>query len=228
MARAKRSDTKKASVRARETKDKRSRRLRPVVALIVLGIAIIAVGGLIGYGYVMGSAGTVYSEDATVHAPLIAVIPASPGPLDRVFVAQEDPVRKGMIIASVGGVPVRSPATGRVVSVVDSKGSLIGPTNPLAQLIDPEKMRVVARIKENKGLSRVKVGDPVSFTVDAFGSQRFNGTVTRIAQTASSTSQVFSISNTRPTQTYDVEIGFDGYSHPELKSGMSAKVWIRT
>lgn len=220
--RAKRAPVKRADA------ERRQRRMRPVVPLIVLGLVIVAVGALIGYGYLAASAGTVYTEDATIQAPLVPVLPAAPGPLDRVFIAQGDPVRKGAIVAYVNGAPVVSPATGRVVSVVDTVGSTVGPTDPVAQIIDPEQMRVVAQVKETKGLSRLAVGDPVTFTVDAFGDRRFNGTVSEIAQTAASTSQVFSISTTRPTQIYDVKIAFDAYANPEILNGMSAKVWIRT
>jgi len=42
-------------------------------------------------------------------------------------------------------------------------------------MIDPTESRVLATIKENSGLSKVSVGDPVSFTVDAFVQKKYMG-----------------------------------------------------
>jgi multidrug resistance efflux pump len=93
-------------------------------------------------------------------------------------------------------------------------------------MIDPTALRVVGTIDENKGLSAIKVGAPVSFTVDAFGNKSFTGIVDEISPTANDTSVVFSISDQRPTNRFDVKVRYDVAAHPEFKNGMSAKMWV--
>jgi len=65
-----------------------------------------------------------------------------------------------------------------------------------------------------------------SFTVDAFGSRKFQGIVDEISPTARQEDIVFNISDKRQTNQFDVKIRFDVSAYPEIKNGMSAKVWI--
>ena len=102
----------------------------------------------------------------------------------------------------------------------------MGPSDAIVTTIDPSALRVVGQLDENKGLTRIKVGDPVSFTVDAFGGQQFTGVVDEIAPTANATSVVFNISNSRETQQFDIKARFDTSAYPELKNGMSARMKI--
>ena len=87
-------------------------------------------------------------------------------------------------------------------------------------------MRVVARIDEDKGLVDIHEGQHVDFTVDAFGSKTFSGVVDEISPTSRQNDIVFTISDKRPTNQFDVKIRFDNNEYFELKNGMSAKVWI--
>lgn len=84
----------------------------------------------------------------------------------------------------------------------------------------------MASIDEDKGLSEIKLGDQVVFTVDAFGSQKFQGIVDEISPTAKQEDVVFNISDKRQINQFDVKIRFDVNAYPQLKNGMSAKVWI--
>ena len=82
-----------------------------------------------------------------------------------------------------------------MVTVNNNIGKSVGPTDTVVATIDPNALRVVGELDENKGLNLIKVGDPVSFTVDAFGGQEFTGVVDEIAPTANQTGIVFNISN---------------------------------
>ena len=93
-------------------------------------------------------------------------------------------------------------------------------------MIDPSQLRLVARVDENAGLSDIKPGDKVVFTLDAYGSKKFDGTVDQIIPTSYESGVIFNISDTRQEQQYEVKISYDAESHPEILNGMSARVWI--
>jgi multidrug efflux pump subunit AcrA (membrane-fusion protein) len=93
-------------------------------------------------------------------------------------------------------------------------------------MIHPEDMRVVGAVDENKGLEEIKPGQKASFTVDTFGSKTYVGVVDSVSQTADDTGVVFSISDKRPTEKFDVKVRFNVADYPELKNGMSAKITI--
>ena len=93
-------------------------------------------------------------------------------------------------------------------------------------MVDPSQLRVVAHVDEDKGLSDIMPGDQATFTVDAFGSKKFTGVVDDVSPTARQQDIVFNISDARQTDQFDVSIRFDTAAYPELKNGMSAKVWI--
>jgi HlyD family secretion protein len=82
---------------------------------------------------------------------------------------------------------------------------------------DLTKMQVDANIDESD-IGRVKLEQPVTFTVDAFPGQIFMGAVTQIRESATNISNVI---------TYDVVIKFDN-SDLKLFPGMTANVRILT
>jgi len=96
----------------------------------------------------------------------------------------------------------------------------------VATMIDPTQLRVMGNLDEDKSLNQIKVGDPATFTVDAFGSQQFKGVVDEISPTSEAGSVVFNISDQRPTNQFAVYVRFDPAQYPELKNGMSARILI--
>ena len=93
-------------------------------------------------------------------------------------------------------------------------------------MINPNDLRVVGQVEEDKGLKDIKIGQSAIFTVDAFGSKQYSGIVDQINPTSDAGDIVFNISNTRQENNFDVKIRFDVNQYPELKNGMSAKLWI--
>ncbi len=66
------------------------------------------------------------------------------------------------------------------------------------------------------------------FTVDAFGGQTFTGVIDEVAPTSNQSGIVFNISNQRQVQQFDVKARFDTTAYPQLRNGMSARMWIYT
>jgi multidrug resistance efflux pump len=92
-------------------------------------------------------------------------------------------------------------------------------------MVDPTQLRVVGLLDEDKGLSDIKIGDIAKFTVDAFGSKEYYGVVDEISQ-VSDASVINNIFNQRPTNKFNIYVRFDPTKYPELKSGMSARIWV--
>lgn len=102
----------------------------------------------------------------------------------------------------VGNTNVTSPMSGIVSERPVSAGDVVQPGTALFTVVDPSSMRLEGSVP-SEALSQVKVGAPVSFTVNGYPGKSFTGRVTRINPTADpATRQVrvfISIPNTQGT-----------------------------
>ncbi len=194
---------------------------------ILTAVVIIAIiGG--AYWYVFSK--TVYIDLSVIKAPIISLSPATSGRLEAVFVKGGDKVAANQPIARVGGEIIVSKTSGRIISVNQNIGEFenaLSPQSVAATMIDPAQLRVVGSLDEDKGLSKIKIGDPVKFTVDTFGSKEYYGVVDEIGE-ASQASVASNIFSQRPTNQFKVYVRFNSEKYPELKDGMSARVWVFT
>ncbi len=195
---------------------------------LILAIAILVVigGGSAGFAYFAVANKTVYTDIAQLEAPVASLAPTTAGTLEHVYVKPGDVIPANAVVAEVGLELVTSPAGGLVLTAPTDIGSFISAGKTVVTTMDPAALRVVAQVDENKGLADVHAGAPVHFTVDAFGSTVYDGIVDEVSPTAHAGDVVFNISDQRQVQSFDVKIRFDTAAHPELKNGMSAKVWI--
>ncbi len=191
----------------------------------VTGIVVI-VALLAGILYWKAVSTYVSIEMSQISAPVIAIGPETAGILAEVYVKAGDVVHPDQDLARVGSETLKSKITGIVIQVQNTPGQVFGPGSAVVSMIDPNELRVVGRIDENKGFSRIKVGDPATFTVDAFGSQTFNGVVDEVSPTSNESGVVFNISDKRETKQFDVKVKYDVGTHPEFKNGMSAKLKV--
>lgn len=196
----------------------------PSFRVLVVFFILVVVASLIIYLNISHS--RVYIERSSVSAPVISLVPSAPGILERVFVREGDIVSDGMVVAQVGGVPIKAQTAGVVTSIQNTPGQFVTSQTPVVQMIDPSELRVVGLLEEDKGLKDVHVGQKVVFTVDAFGSKIYYGTVDSVSPTSHQSDIVFSISTNRAEQDFDVTVRYDINDYPELKNGMSAKMWV--
>ncbi len=195
--------------------------------LILAAFMIVVVGGaLAALAYVAVSSKTVYIDKAQITAPTVNLGPTNPGTLTAVYVSVNDVLPPNTVVAQVGTELIKSLNGGLVISVNNNIGKSIAANDTVVTVIDPTQLRVVGQVQEDKGLVDIKPGQRAVFTVDAFGGEQFSGIVDEIAPTAESSDVVFSVSDQRQEQNFDVKIRFDQTTHPELKNGMSAKVWV--
>lgn len=196
-------------------------------ALIVAAVILAAVGGgSAALAYVAASGRTVFTDQAKIEAPVIQLSATTGGVLRSLSVQAGDAVAPSTVVAQVGVELIKSTQGGLVIATHGDVGDSVTPGAPVVDMIDPQSLRVVGSVDENKGLNRIHVGDPVVFTVDAFGGKQFVGTVDEVSPTSNQSGVVFNISDQRQVQQFSIKARFDTEAYPELRNGMSARLWV--
>ena len=140
-----------------------------------------------------------------------------------------DEVPANFTVAQVGNQLIQTQVAGIIINVPDTVGAQVNAGDTVVADDRPyAAARWLARCRRTKWLSKIQVGDPVTFTVDAFGSQTFSGVVDEVSPTSEESQIVFNISDQREEQNFDVKARFDTTEYPQLKNGMSARMWIYT
>jgi multidrug resistance efflux pump len=201
--------------------EKKTRRIM-VLALVVFVVA----ASFIGLVYLDAIAKRVYVDKSEVDAPQITLSSKSGGILEELFVKAGDQISANDVVARVGNELVKSKDAGLVISRQDSIGKYFNPGEEVVTMIKPENLRIVGRLEEDKGLKDVKVGQRVFFEVDAFGTKQYEGIIDEVSPTSRASDVVFNISDQRQENEFNVKARFNLSQYPELKNGMSAKMWI--
>jgi RND family efflux transporter MFP subunit len=118
---------------------------------------------------------------------------------------------------------VRAPFGGTVSARTVSEGDVVQPGTALFTVVDPSSMRYEAAVPAQQ-LSLVRIGAPVTFTVNGYPGRRFEGKVTRINPTADpSTGQVRLVVSV-PNATGNLVGGLfaDGRIASERRTGLTA------
>jgi multidrug resistance efflux pump len=194
--------------------------LTAVLAVVAISAAVAA------FVMLRASSRRLDIDKAQVLAPSIELASQTPGTLEELYVHPGDTVVANAPVARVGNELVKAKVAGAIIGVHDDVGKLFNRGEAVVTMIDPSDLRVVVRVEEGKGLKDVSVGQLATFTVDAFGSKRYVGTVDEVSPTSRESAVTFSISDKREEREFDVKIRFDAASYPEIKNGMSAKVSI--
>ncbi len=189
-------------------------------------LGVLVIGGTAGVTYWIISSGRIYTDNAIVSASVTTISPSSSGILQEIYVNVGDIVGPDTVVARVGNELLKTTTQSIVTQTDDVIGTTVSPQTAVVSVVNPNDLRVIAHIDEDKGLSSIKLGQQVVFTVDAFGSRTFQGVVDEVSPTAHQNDVVFNISDKRQTNQFDIKIRFDVTAYPEIKNGMSAKVWI--
>ena len=194
------------------------------IAMGLIAFAIIAVSG--GFAYWKNSSNFIYTDKAEINAPTTNIAPQNSGVLQEIFVNQGDLIDENTVVARVDSELLKTKTQSIVVGIENNIGKLFNRGEVIITVINPDDLRVVAHIDENKGLNEIKIGQSAIFTVDTFGSKKYEGVVDEISPSSRQGDIVFNISDKRETRVFDVKVRFDTKKYPELKNGMSAKIWI--
>ncbi len=201
------------------------RQPRVLRILISVFIIIAIIGGFIFYEMF---ANRVSIEDSLIQAPIVSISPDVSGKIMVIDVHPGEKVTKGQALAVVGTSTLTAYEDGLIVSTDNEIGSIATAQTPVVQMINLSDVQVAGTIDENKGLNQIRVGQAVSFTVDALPGRSFWGYIDEISPTAKSTALQFTVSSSRPTQQFMVYANFDAYKYPQILNGMSAKMTVYT
>ena len=196
------------------------------ITMIAYGLLLVIVLTIGGVAYWKYASARIQIDKSQISAPIVDLGASAPGVLQEVDVHPGDVILPDTVVARVDTNVIKAKAGGLVVSVQNEIGKRFNPGEPIVSMVDPQQLRVVGQLDEDKGLKDVQIGQQASFTVDAFGSRTFYGTVDSISPTSHDSGIVFSISDKRETKIFDVKVRFDINAYPELKNGMSAKITI--
>jgi multidrug resistance efflux pump len=197
------------------------------IPLMVAAAIVLVIGGGIGaLAYLAVSSQSVYIENSNIEAPSIPLAPTTAGTLQQVYVSVGDTIPANTVVAEVGTELIQSTIAGLIITTDTNIGSQIMAGAPVVTMIDPTQLRVDGQLQEDKGLANVAVGDRATFTVDAFPGKTYDGVVSEVSPTSQASDVVFQVSDQREEQIFDVEVAYDVTKYPELKNGMSAKIWV--
>jgi multidrug resistance efflux pump len=180
------------------------------------------------YIFFQKTTGRVFIDHSLIQTPVITISPSLSGKVLEIDVKEGQTVQTGDALAVVGSETLRADTDGLIISASDLTGSTVNQQTQLVQMIRPVNMRVTGTIDENKGLNDIRVGQVVSFTIDALPGNTYWGYIDEISPSAVAPAFSFSTSSERPTQQFTVYAKFDSVSYPAIKNGMSAKMVVYT
>jgi RND family efflux transporter MFP subunit len=111
---------------------------------------------------------------------------------------------------------IRSPIKGNLAERLVDVGTTVNPQMKVASVVDISKVRIRIGLSE-KEIHKIKKGQDVAVSVDAFPGDEYQGTVFTAGMKANETSL-----------TFPVEISLSNNREPSLKPGMVARLKIQT
>ena len=226
---------------------------RKTVIILVIAIAIVAAGGIVGY-YAYEGFRYVSTDDARVASNVVAVSPEIAGKVLEWRVKEGDMVQKDEVLGrqdleaaltsgainpqtmgSVAGVVaekavLRAPIAGQVILSDAVVGEMAVPGMSLAVIADMDGLYISANIKEGD-IARVKIGLPADIWVDAFHGRTFHGRVETIGRATSSTFSLLPSQNgggnyTKVIQVIPIKVSILDQGDARLMIGMNAYIKI--
>jgi multidrug resistance efflux pump len=213
---------------------KSKRVLYLVLILMFLG------GGGIGYSYWYHVSNYVETEDARVAGDIYRVMPRISGKITSLQIREGDTVMANQILGQLDSsnlstgmldhAVLRAPISGTVIKTMAKEGEVVAPGQPVAMIVNKENLYISANIEETDR-NRVRIGQKVECTVDAFSGYTFPGKVTEIGEATASTFSLLPEMNTsgnftKVTQRIPIKIAIDNQQGLDLSPGMSAVIKI--
>lgn len=216
---------------------KRMRR-RPLI-LGAVGLIVLALVARFGYTYYVDSTLYVTTDDALVDSNMVTVAPLASGTLAIWRIKPGDRVRGGQVVGQVRPTTgtvfmnITAPIDGTVLRVDGKEGQVVAQAQALAYVANLDAMRITAYVDESQ-IHKVHAGQPVEVTVDATGSNVYQGTVSEVLPATASSFAIIPSSDrttsnfTKVTQRIEVHISIGSTAGTALYPGENAYVRIRT
>ena len=121
--------------------------------------------------------------------------------------------------AALREMTISAPMAGVVESLDIRPGDIIKP-GPIVRMVDPEDLELVVYLGASH-LGQIALGKAVALTTDAYGDERFQGTIKYIAQQGEFTPRNLQTEEERVQQVFAVKLKLDS-AGGRLRAGMSA------
>jgi multidrug resistance efflux pump len=209
------------------------------VLYLILGIALLgAVGG--GYSFWYQAHYYIKSEDSRIAGDIYRVMPRISAKMTSLQVTEGDNVLSDQIVGQqdntnlstslLDQASLRSPISGTVIKTMAKAGEVVSPGQTIAMVVNKKELYVSANIEEGD-IHRVKVGQPVEFTVDTFSGVTIMGKVKEIGEATAATFSLLPATNTsgnftKVTQRIPIKISIDDQQGLDLAPGMSTTIKI--
>ena len=184
---------------------------------IIFSLIAVVIAAGVGFWYYTYWEGNTYlkTENAKVYADLYTVTPTGSGKLVKLNVAVGSMVNENEVIGRIENGPyIKSPVRGQVVKCDVTLNQMVAPTVPIAVIAQNSEAHIRVNIEETE-IMKIKDGQEVTLTLDAFPGKTFEAHVAeidKVTQTALSgnlTSFSTSGTYTKVTQLIPVKILLD-------------------
>jgi HlyD family secretion protein len=128
--------------------------------------------------------------------------------------------RRSQVAAAQADTAIRAPATGTVLRLIAHGGEVVAAGAPILTMADLRKLYLRVYVSE-LNVARIRVGNRVAVTVDAYPNHEFNGQVASIDQSAQFTPKTVHMPDERTRLVYGVRVALDD-TRGFLKPGMVA------
>ncbi|NLI12426.1 MAG: HlyD family secretion protein [Peptococcaceae bacterium] len=213
---------------------------KKLMMVLILIAGILTILGVTAYYWYMSSH-YVRSDDARVDAAMVSVSPQMAGRIAEIYVSEGDTVSQGALIArqvdltlasgtNLDMAVIKSPVSGTVIRKIGNVGETGIAGQPIVYVSDLSSVYITANVKETE-LAKVKPGQLVDFTIDAFPKVKFSGQVSSIVNATTSSFSLLGSSNTggnytKVVQRIPVKITINNLQGCVLMPGMNAYVKI--
>lgn len=155
---------------------------RPMVIAAAI-VILLAGAGFAGYLIYQG-AFYYQTNNAKVDTVIHQLTANATGQLLRLYVTQGEQVAAGQVLAQVQKGPlIRSPIDGTVTNITTHDGEYVNASDVILVVVKTSDMYITANVEETNIL-KIKVGQPVSVYLDAYG-RSFDGYVSEVAMVTS-------------------------------------------
>jgi multidrug resistance efflux pump len=217
------------------------RSMKRKAVLIVILVAMVIVGGGIGWKFWNDAQKYVSTEDARLAGDIYKVIPRVTGKVVSMQVNEGEHVVADQIlgqqdsnnlnISMLDQATLRSPIEGTVIKTLIKPGEVASPGQTVAMIVDQSRLYVSANIEETE-IHRIKQGQNVEIKVDTYAGLTLTGKVQEISKATASSFSLLPASNTsgnftKVTQRIPVKISIDDQQGFDLSPGMSTTINIQ-
>lgn len=210
------------------------------MVLYVILLLLVAGGGGIGYYYWYQGAHYVTTQDARIAGDIYRIMPKMTGKLTALAVKEGDAVVADQIVGQQDTINIaanqlensvlRAPITGTVIKTQAKEGEVVSTGQSIALVIDESKLYISANLEETE-IERLKLGQKVDFTLDAYPGKELSGHLLEIGKATNSTFSLLPATNTsgnftKVTQRIPIKIAIDDTAGLHLAAGLNAEIKV--